>query len=266
MKKVACVLLFISVSVNIALAETPFAKWSETELVLNNGVVQRVIKLPSADSTFLTLSYKPLTGDFKYFPDKNTDFQFEVNGATYSGKSKWSLVKVQTAGDDFQGDGAAVTLLSSDRKIELILKFLLYPDLPVIRKSLVVKNLSREEVALESVDIEKFEITDYWATTFSWIYSDYGRRKSIGPYEGNMQDALIIVHNMDWEAGIVIGNEASGVLKRTSFLWDEADITTGLTHKDARFPFRKWIKPRNHLKHHRYLRWSITTRKLRKKY
>ncbi len=243
MKKVTYVLLFVFVSVNIALAEAPFAKWSETELVLNNGVVQRVIKLPSADSTFLTLSYKPLTGDFKYFLDENTDFQFEVSGVRYSGRSNWSLVSVKSAGDELQGNGAAVTLLSRDRKIGLTIKYLLYPDLPVIRKSLIVKNLGSSEVALESVDVEKLSVTHYWATTFSWIYSDYGRRKSIGPYEGNMQDALIIIHNMDWEAGIVIGNEASGVLKRTSFLWDEADVTAGLTHRDARFPFRKWIKP-----------------------
>jgi alpha-galactosidase len=243
MKKVFFAFILIYLIAGISLAITPFAKWSDTEMVLDNGVVQRIIKLPSADSTFLTFSYKPVAGDFKYFPDKNTDFQFEVNGVTYSGKSNWSLVNVQTIGDELQGDGAAVTLLSSDRNIELTLKFLLYPNLPVIRKSLIVKNLSREEVALESVDIEKFGITEYWASTFSWIYSDYGRRKSIGPYEGNMQDALMVVHNMDWESGIVIGNEASGVLKHTSVFWDAADITTGLTHKDARFPFRKWIKP-----------------------
>jgi alpha-galactosidase len=58
-----------------------------------------------------------------------------------------------------------------------------------------------------------------------------------------MQDGLVIVHQSDWEAGIVIGNEASGVLKRTSVFWGAAEITSGLTHKNARYPFRKWIKP-----------------------
>jgi alpha-galactosidase len=220
-----------------------FAKWTKTELTLNNGVVQRIIKLPAAEGQFLTTSYKPVTGDFNYFLPENSDFQFEVNGVIYSGKSNWNLINMKTFGDKLQGDGAAVTLQSSDKKIELKLQFLLYPDLPVIRKSIVVKNLSNSEVALESVDIEKFGTTNYWASTFSWIYSDYGRRKSIGPFEGNLQDALVIIHNMNWEAGIVIGNEASGVLKRTSLFWDAAEITTGLTHKNARFPFRKWIQP-----------------------
>jgi alpha-galactosidase len=136
-----------------------------------------------------------------------------------------------------------VTLESADKKIELTLKFLMYPNLPVIRKSLVVKNLAGTEVPLESVDVEKFNVSGYYATTFSWIYSNYGRRKSIGPYEGNMQDALVIVHNMNWESGIVIGNEATGVLKRTSVFWDAPEICTGLTHKNARYPFRQWIQP-----------------------
>lgn len=230
------ILFFISVSAQ-------FAKWSKTELTLNNGIVQRIITLPSTEGQFLTTSYKPLTGDFKYFNPSNTDFQFEVNGQIYSGKSNWSLADVKAICNELQGDGAAVILLSSDKKIELTLKFLLYPNLPVIRKSLVIKNLTNTEVALESVDVEKLGVTNYWASTFSWIYSDYGRRKSIGPYEGNLQDALVIVHNMNWDAGIVIGNEASGVLKRTAVFWDAAEITTGLTHKNARFPFRKWIQP-----------------------
>ena len=242
MKRIFNVFLFCVLFANSAVS-VPFAKWTKTELTLNNGIVERIIKLPSTEGQFLTTSYKPVTGEFKYFLPENTDFQFELNGVIYSGKSNWSLAGVRSISDSRQGDGAAVTLLSSDKKIEVTLKYLMYPNLPVIRKSLVVKNLGSEASSLESVDVEKFNVISYWASTFSWIYSDYGRRKSIGPYEGNKQDALMIVHNMDWEAGIVIGNEASGVLKRTALFWDATEITTGLTHKDARFPFRKWIKP-----------------------
>lgn len=220
-----------------------FAKWTKTELTLNNGIVERTIQLPASIGNYLTTSYKPVEGEFLYFMPANTDFQLEVNGVLYSGQSNWSLKAVNPITDDHNGNGASVTLLSQDNKIELTLKYLLYPDLPVIRKSLAVMNLSKEAVSLESVDVEVFNVTEYTATTFSWIYSDYGRRKSIGPYDGNMQDALVIVHNRDWKSGIVIGNEASGVLKHTSVFWGARDIRTGLTHKDARFPFRKWIGP-----------------------
>lgn len=240
MKTLVCI-LFLNILYH-SVASAQYAIWTKTELTLNNGLVQRIIQLPSPDGNFLTTYYKPEIGEFKYFLPSNTDFQFEVDGTTYSGKSKWHLVEVKPITDNHEGDGAAVTLLSSDQKIELTIKFLLYPNLPVIRKSLVVKNLGNSSVSLESVDVEKFNVTGYFATTFSWIYSDYGRRKSIGPYDGNMQDALVIIHNMDWQSGIIIGNEASGVMKHTSVFWDAPDICSGLTHKDARFPFRKWIK------------------------
>jgi len=124
----------------------PFAKWSNSELTLNNGIVQRIIKLPDPKGNFLTTSYKPVTGDFQYFEPTNTDFQFDINDVSYSGKSNWSVIEIKTITDSHQGDGAAVTLLSDDKKIEVTLKFLLYPDLPVIRKSLIVKNLGNTEV------------------------------------------------------------------------------------------------------------------------
>jgi alpha-galactosidase len=226
-----------------AFSSDSFANWTSTELILDNGLVRRIIKLPGENGNLVTTSYKPAKGEFSYFLPENTDFQFEVSGTVYSGKTNWSLTGVKSITDSLQGNGAAATVISEDKKVELTLKYLLYPNLPVIRKSLVVKNLTDEPVSLESVDLEKFNVINYQATTFSWIYSDYGRRKSIGPYKGNLQDALVIVHNMNWESGIVIGNEATGVLKRTTVFWDEQTICSGLTHKTDRFPFRKWIQP-----------------------
>jgi alpha-galactosidase len=220
-----------------------FAKWTDSELILNNGVVERTIALPSSRGNFITTSYKPLEGKFSYFTSNNLDFQFEFGGEKYSGKSDWKLLNIEAAKDSLEGNGAVVSLQSGDGKLQVAIKFLLYPNLPVIRKSLIVTNLGIDESALEAVDVERFSVTAYQPSTFSWIFSDYGRRRSIGSYEGNMQDALLIVHNMDWEAGILIGNEATGVLKRTSVFWESPEISAGLTHKNARFPFRKWIKP-----------------------
>jgi len=220
-----------------------YAKWNDTELILNNGVVERIISIPSSTGEFITTSYKPLLGEFDYFTNKNIDFQFEFGGKNYSGNTQWKLIKIEAIKDSLGGNGALVSLESFDEKVLVAIKFLLYPELPLIRKSLFVTNLGEEVSALESVDVERFSVTGYLPTTFSWIYSDYGRRRSIGPYEGNMQDALLIVHNMDWEAGILIGNEATGVLKRTAVFWESPEITTGLTHKGSRFPFRKWLHP-----------------------
>ncbi len=233
--------LILIVSVNTTYAG-PFATWTKTELTLNNGIVKRIIKLPSGTDTYTTTSYSPVSGDFNYFLNDNTDFQFEVNDVIYSGKSNWTVVEMGSISDTRQGNGAEVKLLSQDKKVELILKYLLYPNSPAIRKSIIVKNLTEKPVRLESVDIEKLEFTQYTPVTFSWIYHDYGRRRYIGPYAGGKHDALIIVHDMNLEEGIVVGNEASGVMKHTSVFWEANDLCVGLTHKNSLYPFRKWIE------------------------
>jgi len=221
----------------------PFAKWTTQTLTLNNGLVERVITLPTNTGHFTTTLYKPVIGNFNYFDTASTDFQFEVNGQVYSGMGNWVLKTVEKCTDATGGDGATATLTSADGKVVVAIQFLLYPNQPVIRKSLSIKNLTADTVQLESVDVEKFDITPYWAPSFSWVCHDYGRRRSIGPYDGNMQDALVTVHNADWQQGIVIGNEAAGVIKHSSAFWQGLTICSGLTHKDAPYPFRKYIAP-----------------------
>jgi alpha-galactosidase len=242
MKKALILSLLILTGTEIFGVINPFAKWTKTELILCNGVVRRTIMIPSEKGSFLTLSYKPLDGDFNSFSDTCTDFQFEINDRIYSGRGQWVLVNIEVITDNYEGSGAAVKLISQDKMVELTLKFLMYPNSPAIRKSLVVKNLSDRSVKLESVDIEKFEVPGYYPVTYSWIYHDYGRRRFIGPYDGNKQDALIIVHDMNREQGIVLGNEATGVMKHTSVFYEEQNICLGLSHKNSLFPFRKWIE------------------------
>ncbi len=220
-----------------------FARWDASGLILNNGIVQRIIRLPADGGKFTTTTYKPVKGEFNYFGTDHADFQFELNGLTYSGESRWKLMNISSYSDSLEGDGAAVTLRSADGQAEVIVNYLMYPELPLVRKSLVIKNVGNSEMALESVDVEKLSIPGYQQATFSWIYTDYGRRKSLGPYKGNMHDALVVVHHRDWNSGIVVGNEATGVLKRTTVYWETPEIVSGLTHSDDRFPFRKWLNP-----------------------
>jgi len=242
MKYILVVLSFLTLNPGPCWSINPFAKWTKTELVLDNGVVQRTIKLPSPEGNFLTTSYKPVNGDFDYFLKTNTDFQFEVNDVVYSGKGNWKLKDIMLIEDSTGGNGASVTLISQDKKVELTIKYLLYPNSPAVRKSLIVNNLTEESIRLESVDVEKLEVPGYYPVTYSWIYHDYGRRRYIGNYNGGKQDAIIIVHDMNTEQGVVLGNEATGVLKHTSVFWETQDICVGLTHKNSLFPFRKWIE------------------------
>ena len=98
-------------------AAQTFATWNKAELKLNNGVVERTIKLPATKGNFITSSYKPVTGAFKYFTTASTDFQFEAGNKVYSGRDNWVLEKIENFSDTRAGDGAAVTLVSDDEKV-----------------------------------------------------------------------------------------------------------------------------------------------------
>jgi alpha-galactosidase len=241
MKKAFLLFVLMLTGTEIFGVISPFAKWTKTELILCNGVVRRTIKLPSVGGRFLTVGYHPVSGEYNSLSDTCSDFQFLFNDVLYSGRSHWEMKSIGVITDENEGSGAAVRLMSQDKKLELMVNFLMYPGSPAIRKSLTIKNLTDREASLESVDIEKFEVPAYYPVTYSWIYHDYGRRRSMGPFDGGKQDALIIVHDMNREQGIVLGNEATGVMKHTSVFYEEQAICLGLTHKNALFPFRKWI-------------------------
>lgn len=241
MKKLIVIAFIMLQPVLLKAVINPFAKWNKEELLLCNSVVRRVIKLPAPVGRLITTSFHPVGSDFSYFTDSCSDFRFSINGKTYSGYDTWKLMGIRVITDELQGSGATVTLRDPLGRFEVALNYMMYNRSPAIRKSISVKNLGTMPLKFESVDIEHFEVPAYYPVTFSWIYTDFGRRKHIGPFEGGRNDALVIVHDMNREEGIVLGNEAPGVLKRTSVFFDEQAISIGLTHNDAQYPFRKWI-------------------------
>jgi len=238
-----------------------FADWTTTELVLSNGIVKRRLRFPTAAKPYLTTTdYRPAGTPSRYFTGNETgkmedlagariaeleseEYSFTANGKAYNAKSGWTVERIDKASDANGGNGAAATLRCADGTMEVELRYLLYPDSPVVRKRLTVRNLSSVDVAIENVEIEKFNFENYWPGTFSWVYSDYGRRKSLVPFTGNSQDALVALHNPDWRQGIVIGNEASGINKYTAAFVGGANFKAGLAPASASIPCRHWLKP-----------------------
>lgn len=213
------------------------------ELLITNGLFVRKMELPERNGMYLLKEYKPVDCKFGFFEPVSEEFAFCINGVSYTGATAWRLLEVKAVEELEKGEGVTVSLEAQDGSVRVDLIYIWYSDLPFVCKKLEIQNCTEKELCLESVDVEKLAIAEYTAPSFSWIYSDYGRKKSIGPYRGTLQDSLIIVHHPDWESGIVLGNEAPGVLKGASVWSRGREITLGLTHSDEEFPFRKYIKP-----------------------
>ncbi len=240
--------------------------WNGKQLVLQNEAISRIIVLENGE--FSTMSYrlkdypfnfvriqedeptvpgqKPAAtpGDYEWYRGiKPDEFSFLLNDKKVTGKTGWEVVNFQE-NKDGQVAESKITLHGTsemNRNLELKISYLVYPNLPIIRKKIDFKNMGSDVLKIESLDVESLNIP--WGNIHNMVYHDYARNKNIGPYLGNWHDPLIICHNMNSHHGIVIGNEAPGVLKRVSVCVDGWTINAGLTHTDQDYAFRKWLKP-----------------------
>lgn len=217
-----------------ALAEESI-KDSNMVINIDNGVLRRQISL--LNNHINSVSLKLSGTDSEYIRDDGKEFSFIANGQCFSGNDKWKDFQVNTNTED----QTTITFLDDKETMEVSLYYQVFPELPVVRKSLSVKNLTREPMKLESVDIENLNTT--LDPIESWVMHHYGRQKHIGPYIGDWNDPLVVVHDTDKSKGFAIGNETIGVLKRTSAFVDGKSLSVGTTHADQVYPFRRWIEP-----------------------
>jgi len=109
------------------------------------------------------------------------------------------------ASDNHQGNGATVKLLGTTgfSGIEIHITYLLYPDLPLIRKQISILNNTGEEIMIESLDVEKLILGFGFVTAVA--YTNYGRQKHLSTYIGDWDDPVIAIHSYSQNAGIILG-------------------------------------------------------------
>jgi alpha-galactosidase len=250
-------------TVSVGLASIPFAAVApafqtsgsrlatiENDLLtLTNGLVRRVLRLPTpARPRLATVDYRPVEERSRFFSGAKNEwtwealeFGFRMDGREYGHASGWALAGLQNVRAPHGGEGVELVLRSADALVEASLRYLLYPGSTVMRKRLTIKNLSSASVPLEDLDVESFTLEHYHPGTHGWVYSDYGRRKSLAPFQGGRQDSLVALHNPDWGQGVVLGNEAPGVMKYIGVNDGALRFRAGLARSDAPLPFRRWL-------------------------
>lgn len=238
-------LVLVSVLSNGQLQANSFANWDKQILTLNNGLVKRVVNLPFGDKASIeTISLKTNSSEKSFVQVINDEFYFEMNGQAVTGKSVWSLIDVSEITDENSGQGAKVRLKGTGQTnsgIEITVSYLLYPESPVIRKKISFRNAGSSDLKIESLDVEKLSST--LEMTFTWIYNNYGRYKTMNGYIGNQYDPVVVLHEVTGNRGLVLGNEAPGVMKKTTAMTDGKSFSVGMTHAADDYPFRKWLSP-----------------------
>ncbi len=209
-------------------------------ITIDNNKMVREIEY-SGDSLF-TSSFRLRTNDVGLIA-KSPDFSFLLNDEPCNGYSGWKIIQEQAISDNAQGTGVRLLLTEKEIStgIQMEISYMVYPDLPLIRKWIKFTNNGEADLKIEALNIEDFNTNlDYVHTM---VYNNYARMKHLMRYEGSWDDPLVVLHDMSKRAGIALGNEAIGVIKRTAFHTKRANIEVGLSHQNQDFPFRKWLKP-----------------------
>ncbi len=215
---------------------------SDKELILDNGLVHRVISFEDNKIASTELS---LHGDTTNFlVDTSREFSFLLNGQAVDGQSGWELQGIEKFAMPQQGQAVAVALKSTFHEdLYLKVNYVLYPELPLIRKWVEIENLGLQDLKIDALQIEDLQTILNFECTFT--LHNYARMKNIGRFVGNWDDPVCVVHDIELRKGMALGNEAIGVLKRTAYhtVGNKNDVQVGLTTEKEDFPFRKYVAP-----------------------
>ena len=235
-----CILCMFSMSY---LSSQPYATKDRQTLTLDNGVIKRVIHLNTNQHGIISTSLKLNDSEGEFLKSNSEEFRFEIDGHAVTGMDQWDLVSMENVSAEYGGSGAVVVLERKKPALRISITYLLYPGLPIIRKKIAFLNTGTQELKLEALDIEFLRFLYSDTGTNCWVMNDYARHKSLGRFTGNCYDPVVVVHEVDRHRGMVLGNEAPGVMKRTTALLQSNLLTTGLTDPTQTFGFRKWLKP-----------------------
>lgn len=176
-----------------------------------------------------------LAGTNSSFIGKNSrEFSFLADGEVYSGESNWEKINVCT------GENTVVSMKSDDGRLAVELIYTSYPELALVRKEICITNTGDQDIRIEGVNVEDVRIS--FDDTRTQVYHTYGRFQTLGTYRGNWDDPLLVLYHTQQQRGMAIGNEATGILKRTS-VFENGSTTVGTTLPNQDYPFRRWLVP-----------------------
>ncbi len=210
---------------------------SPFEMELGNSRVRRTVNC--GDGHVLTGTYRLVNG-FNCLRAASPEFSLRVNGKLYTGADTWKDVKWSAQAHPAGGEAATVTCTEPSGAFRVQLDYTVYPDLPLVRKTLSVVNCGKADIKVEAVNVEDVALT--FVGPHMQTMRQYGRYRVHGTYIGDWNDPLVVLHEVTGRRGLAVGNETVGVVKRTAVHEDGRSLRVGVTTPNQPYPFRRWLK------------------------
>ncbi len=233
-------------------------EYNETNnnFILKNSFFERIILNDKANNALYTTSFTDLRTKINHCYPRTKEFTFKVNGKQITGGIEGKMLVYRSNTIIQEKDGREILRITLNglqgkdaEGLEIAVFYEIYPDSPVIRKWLAIKNSSVKELIISDLEWENinYEIASPgWVRqicTFPDVYAQYGQSVHKPPYIGRTDDAAMLIYDYKKREGLMVGNEAPSILKRTSIYSDSTQITIGMGLKEDDFPFKKYLKP-----------------------
>jgi len=213
--------------------------WAQPDSVtIQNNMVARTFRFERGKAGFYTSTFRNKQADANYTRPGTAEFAVTVDGAEQTGQNVTYLNHTITRLGDTQT--LRVELTSAIQGVNVVLTYIMYDQIPLVRKQVQVVNRGSREVALTDLDVERlqFEVKN---TYMNEVYTNYGTNLTRIPYKGDYNDAAVLLFNLNEKQGVIFGNEAPSVLKRTEIYVQPGRVAMGMGLHQEPFPFKKWL-------------------------
>ncbi len=218
----------------------------KNEFICENEVFSRTIKIDGQNNGFYTVDYVDKRTDYNFWREGTKEFSIAVNGRHLDAgmaNGSFKYIEHSVSGGKLAGKVLKVVLKGVEdtpaTAIEVALYYQVFPELALIRKWAVIKNVSPNEIVISDLTWENLRL-DPWGMTGSDIYANYGRYWFKAPYVGGKDDPAILVKGQ--KGTFIAGNEAPAIMKYTGIYHDGKDIAIGLNPSDHPYAFKKHLK------------------------
>lgn len=256
MKKTSIISVFLFFMAIVANGQCQISfDQSTNTFTLKNSLFQRKLLIDKDNHSFYTTSFLDLVNRVDYSRPRAREFGFCINNKQVYGGLDGKIFDYQSHEIASAENGSKTlkvlltgTPASIAEGVEVTLYYEIYSDLPMVRKWMSVKNNTSNDLKITNPE---WEITNLEIAppsfvgaicTFADIYAQYGQTDFKPPYIGRTDDPAILVYDDIKSRGVIIGNEAPSILKRTSVFADTSRVSIGMGFTGESFPFEMTLK------------------------
>ncbi|WP_342087161.1 hypothetical protein [Dyadobacter sp. OTU695] len=154
--------------------------FSQDSLVIKNRFLER--KFTIGDNSFYTSRFQHLLTSKDYSRPGSEEFYFTINGTPASSNGTNGLFKYSKHTSARTGDGSQKVTIqlvgkqgSDAENVVVDLNYMVYDELPVVRKQLSITNKGPKPIAIADLEVERLNLVPV-SSQQSELYTNYGSR------------------------------------------------------------------------------------------